>query len=90
MHMTHRDANVLSRAAVLLGGVPVLAQRLNVRPEELLTWIANKATTPEAVAASASAIVNAYEIDLTGTRLIKVNAVATQRKRASPAEPTRD
>jgi hypothetical protein len=88
--MTHRDANVLSRAAVLLGGVPVLAQRLNVQPEQLLGWIGNKATAPEAVLASASAIVNAYEIDLTGTRLIRANAVATQRKRASPVEPTRD
>jgi hypothetical protein len=88
--MTQRDATVFSRAAVLLGGVPVLAQRLNVRPEELLAWIAGKVTAPEAVLAGASAIVNAYEIDLTGTRLIKTSAVATRRKRASPEEPTRD
>jgi hypothetical protein len=81
--MTHRDVNVLSRAAVLLGGVPMLAQRLNVQPEQLLAWIADKPTAPEAVLASAGAIVDAYEVDLTGTRLIKANAVATQRKRAS-------
>ena len=88
--MTPREASVLSRAAVLLGGVPVLAQRLNVRPEELLVWIAGKTAAPEAVLAGASAIVNAYELDLTGTRLIRTSAVATQRKRASPEEPTRD
>jgi hypothetical protein len=63
--------------------VPVLAQRLNVQPEQLLAWIADKTTAPEAVLASASAIVSAYEVDLTGTRLIKANAVATQRKRAT-------
>jgi hypothetical protein len=70
--MTNRHANVLSRAAVLLGGVPVLAQRLNVRPEDLLAWIADKKAAPESVVANVGAIVNAYEVDLTGTRLIRL------------------
>jgi hypothetical protein len=73
--MPERDADVLTRAAVLLGGVPRLAQRLNVAAEEILAWIGDQATAPEDVLENVRAIVRAYEIDRTGTRLIRLDAL---------------
>jgi hypothetical protein len=81
--MPDYNANVLTRAAVLLGGVAALAQRLNVRAEDLLAWIGNEATAPEKVLAKASAIIKAYEIDATGTRLLKLDAIKTKKLRSS-------
>jgi len=81
--MPERYENVLTRAAVLTGGVFPLAERLGVAAEDLLAWIGSNAAVPEEVLAKASAIVNAYEIDRTGTRLIRVGALR------GPSAPSR-
>jgi hypothetical protein len=78
--MAERDADVLTRAAVLLGGVPRLAQRLSVSAEDVLAWIGNQTPAPEDVLANAKAIVRAYEIDRTGTRLIRLEALKKQKE----------
>ena len=77
--MPERDADVLTRAAVLLGGVPRLAQRLNVGADDILAWIGNQAIAPEDVLENVRAIVRAYEIDRTGTRLIRIDALKKQK-----------
>ena len=79
-------SNVFARASVLLGGVPVLAERLDVPIEQLSVWIADPTRAPEATLATAHAIVAVHETDNTGTLLIKVSALTGRRARG-PKNP---
>ena len=80
--MPERTANVLTRAAVLLGGVRQLAQRLNVAEDDLVAWIGSPTTAPEDVLANATAIVDAFAIDRTGTVLLRLHALNRWKQRS--------
>lgn len=81
-HLSERDASaLLTRAAVLLGGVLRLAQLLGVAAEDVLGWIANKAAAPQEILAKATAIADTYDIDSTGVRELKLDALRKPRAR---------
>lgn len=82
-HMSGRDTStLLTRAAVLAGGVLRLAQLLGVAAEDVLGWIANKTAVPQEPLAKATAIVDTYEIDSTGARELKLDALRKPGGRA--------
>ena len=76
-----KDANILTRAAVLMGGVLRFAQFLGVTAEDVLAWISSKASAPEEALTKAKAIIETFEIDRTGTRVLKLDALKAPKER---------
>lgn len=74
--------NALTRAAVLMGGVLRFAQLLGVESEHVLAWINNKAAPPEEALAKAKAVIEAFDIDRTGTRMLKLDALKASKQRS--------
>ena len=75
-------ANILTRAAVLMGGVLRLGQWLGVPAEELLAWISDKSSAPEEIVAKAKAVIDTFEIDRTATRRLKLDALKATKVRS--------
>ena len=55
-------ARTIARAALIVGGVPTLADRLRVTPEGIQLWISGKTDPPSRVFLEAIDIVLEYQI----------------------------